>query len=262
MLAGRMTVASPFAGARVLVVDDDPHIREVMRFALERAGFAVTEAADGRAALGACARERPAVVVLDIMMPEMDGADVCRALRAPAAATAYVPIIFVSSRDDEVDRVVGLELGGDDYLGKPFSPRELVARVRALLRRATALAAAAAGAGGAPSSAAPPAPRMLRCGPLCLDLDGWRAFWDDREVVLTATEFGILRTLAGFPGKVFTRAELMDGAYDEPNIVVSDRTIDSHLRRVRRKLADAAAGAADPIQTVHGVGYQLRTGGS
>jgi two-component system OmpR family response regulator len=249
-----MTISTTSSGPLVLVVDDDPHIREVMRFALERAGLRVREAPDGRAALESCAREPPAVVVLDIMMPEMDGAEVCRHLRAPAAPRPYVPIIFVSSRDDEVDRVVGLELGGDDYLGKPFSPRELVARVRALLRRAAALGAAPA-AGAEAATGGPRAPRVLRSGKLSLDLDAWRAFWEDREVVLTATEFGILRTLAGFPGKVFTRDELMDGAYDEAN-VVSDRTIDSHLRRVRRKLADVGA---DPIETVHGVGYQLRT---
>jgi two-component system OmpR family response regulator len=232
----------------VLVVDDDPHIREVMRFALEHAGYRVAEAADGHAALRAFEEVRPALVVLDIMMPEMDGTEVCRALRARGPA-AYVPIVFVSSRDDEIDRVVGLELGGDDYLGKPFSPRELVARVRAILRRSAALAAAAA---ADPARAAPPA--VVSCGALRLDLDGWRAFWGEREVVLTATEFGILRTLAQKPGKVFSRGELMDGAYAEAN-VVSDRTIDSHVRRVRQKLADAGG---DPIETVHGVGYQIR----
>jgi len=235
----------------VLVVDDDPHIRDMMRFALERAGFRVAEAADGRAALRAYEDTPPDAVILDIMMPEMDGTDVCRTIRAaPPAAGAgagYVPIIFVSSRDEEIDRVVGLEVGGDDYLGKPFSPRELVARVRAILRRSAALAAAAAS--GAPGAAAP-----LRCGRLRLDLDGWRAFWDDREVVLTATEFGILRTMARQPGKVFSRGDLMDGAYAEAN-VVSDRTIDSHVRRVRQKFA---AAGGDPIETVHGVGYQLK----
>jgi two-component system OmpR family response regulator len=237
----------------VLVVDDDPHIRDMMRFALERAGFRVAEAADGRAALHAFEETRPDAVILDIMMPEMDGTDVCRVLRAAPPGTgdtvadAYVPIIFVSSRDEEIDRVVGLEVGGDDYLGKPFSPRELVARVRAILRRSAALAATAAR--GAPGVTAP-----LRCGRLRLDLDGWRAFWDDQEVVLTATEFGILRTMARQPGKVFSRGDLMDGAYAEAN-VVSDRTIDSHVRRVRQKFA---AVGGDPIETVHGVGYQVK----
>jgi two-component system OmpR family response regulator len=235
------------AAPLILVVDDDPHIREVMRFALAHAGYRVVEAADGRAALRVFDEARPALVILDIMMPEMDGTEVCRVLRAGAGASAYVPIVFVSSRDDEIDRVVGLEVGGDDYLGKPFSPRELVARVRAIFRRSAALAAAAA-AGPARAAAG------LQHGRLRLDLDGWRAFWGEREVVLTATEFGILRTLAGKPGKVFSRGELMDGAYAEAN-VVSDRTIDSHVRRVRQKFADAGG---DPVETVHGVGYQLK----
>jgi two-component system OmpR family response regulator len=235
----------------ILVVDDDPHIREVIRFALEHAGFRVAEAADGRAALRVFAETAPALLVLDIMMPEMDGTEVCRTLRsggggsAASGGSSRVPIVFVTSRDDEIDRVVGLEIGGDDYVVKPFSPRELVARVRAVLRRS------------APAETAPaPAPRPaaeLRVGSLRLDLDGWRAFWGERELVLTATEFGIVRTLARHPGKVFSRNELMDGAYAEAN-VVSDRTIDSHVRRVRQKLAEAGG---DPIETVHGVGYKL-----
>jgi len=263
------------AAPLILVVDDDPHIREVMRVALEHAGYRVAEAADGRAALRLHDELRPALVVLDIMMPEMDGTEACRALRAQGAIASsagglrppeliaggsepsqgsesknpWVPIVFVSSRDEEIDRVVGLEVGGDDYLGKPFSPRELVARVRAILRRSAALAAAASGAGGPARPAA-----VLRHGALRLDLDGWRAFWSEREVALTATEFGILRTLAGKPGKVFSRGELMDGAYAEAN-VVSDRTIDSHVRRVRQKFAEAGG---DPVETVHGVGYQLK----
>jgi two-component system, OmpR family, response regulator len=238
------------AAPLILVVDDDAHIREVMRFALEHAGYLVEEAADGRTAVAQVERARPALMVLDIMMPEMDGTEVCRTLRSGAAARPYIPIVFVSSRDEEIDRVVGLELGGDDYLGKPFSPRELVARVRAILRRGAALAAA--GRDTAAQRARPGA--VLRHGPLQLDLDGWAAFWDEREVVLTATEFGILRTLAQRPGKVFSRAELMEGAYAEDN-VVSDRTIDSHVRRVRQKFA---AAGGDPVDTVHGVGYQLK----
>jgi two-component system OmpR family response regulator len=243
---GGMTTAASL----VLLVDDDAHIREVMRFALTQAGYRVIEAAEGRAALRLFADTRPDAVILDIMMPEMDGTDVCRALRAapPGPGAGYVPIIFVSSRDEEIDRVVGLEVGGDDYLGKPFSPRELVARVRAILRRSAALAAAAAAGSGRMAAGA------LRCGTLRLDLDGWRAFWGEREVSLTATEFGILRTMMQRPGKVFSRGELMDGAYAEAS-VVSDRTIDSHVRRVRQKFA---AAGGDPIETVHGVGYQLK----
>jgi two-component system OmpR family response regulator len=234
------------AAPLILVVDDDPHIREVIRFALEHAGFRVAEAADGRAALRAFAEAQPALLVLDIMMPEMDGTEVCRTLRSggAGAGSGRVPIVFVTSRDDEIDRVVGLEIGGDDYVVKPFSPRELVARVRAVLRRVV------------PGEAPPPtrAAAELRVGLLRLDLDGWRAFWGEREVVLTATELGIVRTLARQPGKVFSRNELMDGAYAEAN-VVSDRTIDSHVRRVRQKFAEAGG---DPIETVHGVGYKLK----
>jgi two-component system OmpR family response regulator len=167
--------------------------------------------------------------------------EVCRRLRADPRGRA-TPIVFLSSKDDEVDRIVGLEVGGDDYVAKPFSPRELVARVRAILRRS---------APGA-ITAAPPAP-PLSCGKLTLDPERYRATWDGREIVLTLTEFGILRTLLRRPGRVCTRDALMNEAY-ERHAVVSDRTIDSHVRRVRAKLA---AVGADPIETVHGIGYKL-----
>jgi two-component system, OmpR family, response regulator len=221
---------------RILVVDDDPHIRDIVRFALSKEGFTVVEAADGAEALSRVAAEPPDLVVLDVTMPELDGAEVCRQLRRDSR----VPIVFLSSRDDEIDRVLGLELGGDDYVTKPFSPRELVARVKAVLRRLS------------PPPAAP-GPRELRHGRLRLDLEGFRAYWEDREVVLTATEFGILRTLAGRPGKVTTRDALMNGAYNTDRYV-NDRTIDSHVRRVRAKF-QAAGGA--PIETMHGLGYKL-----
>jgi two-component system OmpR family response regulator len=222
-------------------VDDDAHIREVVRFALDKAGYRVVEAADGLAAIDAFAAHRPDLVVLDILMPEMDGTEVCRALRRDST----VPIVFLSSKDDEIDRIVGLELGGDDYLTKPFSPRELVARVRAVLRRTAPPAA--------PPSGELPAVNSLIHGHLRMDLDRYRAFWGDTEVVLTATEFGILHTLLRFPGKVYSRNELMDGAYREQT-VVSERTIDSHVRRVRRKFSSSGG---DPIETVHGIGYRL-----
>jgi two-component system OmpR family response regulator len=227
---------------RILIVDDDPHIREVVRFALEKEGFATAEAGDGREALVRFAADRPALVILDILMPEMDGTEVCRKLRAACS----VPIVFLSSKDEEIDRILGLELGGDDYVTKPFSPRELVARVKAVLRRGTLAAEAAAGEGT-------PETEELRHGRLRLDLDRFQAFWDDGEIVLTVTEFGLLRTLLGYPGRVYSRQELMDGAYQE-HTVVSDRTIDSHVRRLRRKFADAGA---DPVETVQGVGYKL-----
>ena len=228
---------------KVLVVDDDRHIRDVVAFALRKEGFTVAEAGDGATALAATEREKPDLLVLDILMPEMDGTEVCRRLRA----TSPVPIIFLSSKDDEIDRVVGLELGGDDYVTKPFSPRELVARVKAVLRRRDGTAATP------PAVEDPPPHRVLRRGPLALDLDAHMAHWNDTAIDLTATEFAMLRTLAERPGKVFTRDNLMEHAYDDRRYV-SDRTIDSHVRRIRAKLA--AAGGA-PIETVHGVGYKL-----
>jgi two-component system OmpR family response regulator len=232
-------------GQVILIVDDDAHIRNVVRFALQKAGFVTVEAANGVQALAEAEARKPDLVVLDIMMPEMDGTEVCRRLRA----RCRVPIIFLSSRDEEIDRIVGLELGGDDYVSKPFSPRELVARVRAVLRRANPLDEQDAENDNAKARQA----KVLGRGLLKLDLDAHRAFWDGREVVLTVTEFGIVRTLLGHPGKVFSRDELMSGAYDETT-VVSDRTIDSHVRRVRQKFEKAGG---DPIRTVFGVGYQL-----
>jgi len=223
---------------KVLIVDDDPHIRDVLRFALDKAGYRVCEAADGAAALVQVERERPDLIVLDILMPEMDGTEVCRNLRRHSST----PIIFLSSKDDEIDRILGLELGGDDYLTKPFSPRELVARVKAVLRRGPGVVAA--GDGRSPA---------MECGRLRLDPEQFKAWWDGNELVFTATEFGILRTLMTRPGKVFSRDELMGSAYDRHN-VVSDRTIDSHVRRVRSKLGTVGA---DPIETVHGIGYKL-----
>jgi two-component system OmpR family response regulator len=228
---------------KVLVVDDDRHIRDVVTFALRKEGFTVAEAGDGAAALASAEREKPDLLVLDILMPEMDGTEVCRRLRA----TSPIPIIFLSSKDDEIDRVVGLELGGDDYVTKPFSPRELVARVKAVLRRRDGVTTSP------PAAEEPPPHRVLRRGALALDLDAHVARWNDTEIELTATEFAMLRTLAERPGKVFTRDNLMERAYDDRRYV-SDRTIDSHVRRIRAKLA--AAGGA-PIETVHGVGYKL-----
>jgi two-component system OmpR family response regulator len=224
---------------KILVVDDDPHIREVVCFALQKAGYQTVTAADGSAALESFARERPVLVILDILMPGMDGTEVCRRLRASPRG-AQVPILFVSSKDDEVDRIVGLEMGGDDYVSKPFSPRELVARVRAILRRSARPLPGAE-------------PQRLSHGRLSLDLDRFEASWDGKVLVLTLTEFGILRVLIERPGKVCSRDHLMNNAY-ELHKIVSDRTIDSHVRRVRAKFA---AVGADPVETLHGVGYRL-----
>ena len=228
----------------ILIADDDPHIREVVRFALENAGYRTVQAADGRETVEQFLSIQPDLVVLDILMPEMDGTEVCRRIRQDAVT----PIIFLSSLDEEVDRIVGLELGGDDYVTKPFSPRELVARVKAVLRRAESVQAFIG-----ETEKKPNAEKVLRHGQLELDLDRFEAHWDGKPVVLTVTEFGVIRTLLRHPGKVFTRDELMSAAYTYENIV-TDRTIDSHVRRVRRKFAQAGA---DPIETVHGLGYRL-----
>ena len=224
----------------ILLVDDDPSIRDVVNFALEKDGYGVVQAGDGQAALAAYDRHSPDLIILDIMMPEMDGTEVCRRIRL----TSRVPIIFLSARDEEIDRVLGLELGGDDYMTKPFSPRELLARVRAVLRRAIAPEQE--------ETARVPASELSH-GILTLDPHEYQALWGDQRLVLTLTEFGILRTLLSQPGKVFKREDFMAQAYDLSRIV-SDRTIDSHIRRVRRKFA---ALGGNPIETVHGIGYKL-----
>ncbi|HET6338019.1 MAG TPA: response regulator transcription factor [Polyangiales bacterium] len=223
--------------AEILVVDDDGHIREVVRFALDRAGHNVREADNGRAALRAVAERMPDLIVLDIVMPEEDGLATCREIRRHSR----VPVIFLSSRDDELDRVLGLELGGDDYVSKPFSPRELVARVAAVLRR-TALPAEQVET------------RVVRVGGLQIDLERHRCELHGSELVLTVTEFELLRALMNAPGRVLSRAQLIERAYDGDHHV-TERTVDSHVRRLRKKLADAGA---DPIETVYGIGYRLR----
>lgn len=220
----------------ILIVDDEPHIREVVSFALEKAGYATLEAADGEQALTLVAEQPPHLVVLDIMLPDIEGTEICRRIRA----SSPVPILFLSSKNEEIDRVLGLELGGDDYVTKPFSPRELVARVKAILRRADG----SAGASGE---------KPLRHNLLQLDLERCRAIWDGSDVTLTATEFNLLRALLGRPGKVYSRSELMERAYEGAS-VVSERTLDSHVRRVREKFR---AVGGDPIETVHGFGYRL-----
>jgi two-component system OmpR family response regulator len=223
----------------ILIADDDGHIREVVRYALEKEGLRVVEAADGREALERAQRGGVDLAVLDIRMPEMDGIEVCRTLRAQGR----LPIVFLTSRSEEIDRVLGLELGADDYVVKPFSPRELVARVKAVLRRAWP----------APQESASPEHLVWRA--LRLDRERHECRWDGREVLFTATEFALLAALLRRPGKVFTRDELIDRAWG-PGIAITDRTIDSHVRRIRKKLTDA--GAPEIVETVYGVGYRLK----
>ncbi|MFH1469969.1 MAG: response regulator transcription factor [Pseudomonadota bacterium] len=226
---------------RLLIVDDDPRLREMLGYSLRREGFTVLEAGDGAAALALLAREAVDLVVLDVLMPELDGLEVCRRLRR----TSSVPMIFLSSRGEELDRVLGLELGGDDYIAKPFSPRELVSRVRAVLRRSRP---------EEPAAQAEDPEEILACGPLRLDVSRHRCCVGARELDLTLTEFRMLQALLGASGRVLTRQELIDQAYDGRHFV-SDRTVDSHLRRVRQKLREEGL---DPIETVHGLGFRLR----
>ena len=223
---------------KILVVDDDAHIRQVLAFALAKAGMKTSEAADGEAALREVARERPDLLVLDINMPRMDGLEVCRRLRAEGD----LPILFLSSRDDEIDRVLGLELGGDDYVVKPFSPREVVARVSAILKRGGRALAAA-------GTRAPLSHNRLR-----LDPEAWEARWDAEEVPVTVTEFQLLLLLASLPSKVFTRDAIIDRLHG-PGFAITDRTIDSHIRNLRHKFG--AIGGTDLIETRPGVGYRI-----
>jgi two-component system OmpR family response regulator len=241
---------------RILVVDDEAHIREVVAYALTRDGMEVVTVDDGRAALAALATcdggagasvpiagssgvraGRPGgfdLVVLDVLLPELDGLSLCRRLRASSA----IPIIFLSSRGDEVDRVTGLELGGDDYLTKPFSPRELATRIRAVLRR---------------TSSAPDAAAVHAVGRLRVDLDRHEVVIDGVErVELTATELRLLAALCERPGRVLSRTALIARAHGGDHHITA-RTIDTHIRHIRAKLAPFGL---DPIATVHGVGYK------
>ncbi len=224
----------------ILIVDDDPHIRQLLAFALTKAGLEAREAEDGEAALAAVAANPPDLVILDINMPRLNGLEVCRRLRAQGD----LPILFLSSRDDEIDRVLGIELGADDYVVKPFSPREVTARVQAILRRAGSQK---------PAPAEETTGAIVR-GRLTLNTEGWTALWDDREAPLTVTEFGILRTLASTPTKVFSRDAIIDRLHG-PGFAITDRTIDSHVRNLRGKFA--GLGGHDVIETRAGVGYRL-----
>lgn len=223
---------------RILIVDDEGHIREVIRVALRKAGMDVVDARDGKEAIARFAADKPDLIVLDIGMPEFDGLDVCREIRK----TSDVPILFLSARDEEIDRVLGLEIGGDDYVTKPFSPRELVARVNVILRRLT------------PRNGESKPASVLAQGVLSIDTEQHVASFAGTTLKLTAIEFGILRAFLTRPTSVFNREQLMRAAY-QLNIQVSDRTIDSHIRNIRAKLA--AQNCDNVIETIHGVGFKL-----
>ncbi len=221
----------------ILVVDDDPHILEVISFALERAGFDQQAARDGKQALEKFQSGTPDLIVLDISLPEMDGLDVCREIRK----TSNVPILFLSSRDEEIDRIIGLEIGGDDYVSKPFSPRELIARIKVILKRTAPVEISEE-------------PEAFSVGAVSLWPAQHRVEFSGEPIELTATEFQIVRTFLHRPQIVRDRNAIIDAAYAD-NIHVSDRTVDSHIRHIRLKFQQA--GCASIIETVHGVGYKL-----
>ena len=222
----------------ILVVDDDPHIMDVICFALEKAGHTYITAKDGVEALDKFSSSEIHLVVLDIGLPEIDGLEVCRQIRK----SSEVPILFLSARDDEIDRVLGLEIGGDDYVTKPFSPRELMARVNVILKRANSTPVEAKLDG------------VLNKGALSMDIEHRSAHFKDNELSLTAIEFNILKTVLARPRMAFSRDQIMTAAWPD-NIHVSERTIDSHVRNLRSKLG--AVGCEDAIETVHGIGFRL-----
>ena len=219
----------------ILLVDDESRIQDVVEYALSREGYRVTCVDSGRAALDRLSNEPFDLLILDVMLPDVDGLSICRQVRA----TSKVPILFLSAKGDEVDRIVGLELGADDYVVKPFSPRELLARVRAVLRRFDN-----------PSLLEPPRARVY--GALELDPERHQARYAGRRIELTATEFAMLLALYERPGVVLSRIQLMEKAYSG-DVHVTERTLDTHVRRIRAKFRMAGG---DPITTVHAVGYK------
>ncbi len=230
--------------ATIALVDDDRNILTSVSIALEAEGFAVRTYADGEEALAALVRQPADLVILDIKMPRMDGLELLNRLRR----TSGVPAIFLTSKDDEIDEVLGLKMGADDYIRKPFSQRLLVERIRSVLRRAEAPGPAEAGGGDGKE--------VITRGHLVLDRERHACNWHGRPVVLTVTEFLILEALARRPGHVKSRDQLMDAAYDD-QVYVDDRTIDSHIKRLRKKLR-AVDGDFDDIETLYGLGYRFR----
>lgn len=220
----------------VLVVEDELRISRLIRDYLEGAGFSVIEATDGPSAISMARAQRPDMIVLDLGLPGMDGLDVTRRIRE----TSSVPIIMVTARVEETDRIVGLELGADDYLTKPFSPKELVARIRAVLRRADATL------GGG---------ELIRAGEVTLDIPKRRVVVRGEEIALTATEFDLLLTMARQPGRIYTRAQLLDGMHGV-SFDSYERSIDAHIKNIRRKI-EVDPRRPELVLTVYGVGYRF-----
>jgi two-component system response regulator ChvI len=235
--------------AKITLVDDDENIVASVSLALESHGHAVKAYYDGASGLAGLEAEPPDLAILDVKMPRMDGMEVLRRLRQ----TSATPVIILTSKDEEIDEILGFNLGADDYIHKPFSQRLLIERVKAVLRRAGADAADQNSAAGPPSAAAA---RAIRRGKLTLDPERHDCLWEDRPVKLTVTEFLLLQALAQRPGFVKSRDNLMDAAYED-QVYVDDRTIDSHIKRMRKKFRQVDP-EFDAIETLYGVGYRYR----
>ncbi len=233
--------------AKITLVDDDENIVTSVSLALESHGHVVKAYYDGASGLAALESDPPELVILDVKMPRMDGMEVLRRLRQ----TSNIPVIILTSKDEEIDEILGFNLGADDYMHKPFSQRLLIERVKAVLRRARDDEEA-----GNPGQAAATAARSIKRGRLTLDAARHDCLWDDRAVKLTVTEFLLLQSLAQRPGFVKSRDNLMDAAYDD-QVYVDDRTIDSHIKRMRRKFRQVDP-TFDAIETLYGVGYRYR----
>jgi len=222
----------------VLVVEDDPRISDVLEYALKAEGYEVQTAQRGREAAEVARSLSPGLIVLDVGLPDIDGFEVCRIVRT----FSDVPVIFLTSRSDEIDRVVGLEIGGDDYMVKPFSPRELLARIKAIRRRNQR----------PETSPVSNSRSQFQYGPITIDAEKFRIHCDGREISLTAQEFKLLELLVRHPGRVFTRQQVLDRAWGD-DVFVADRTIDVHVKCLRKKFGDL-----EFIETVRGVGYRAR----
>ncbi|MFW8644013.1 response regulator transcription factor [Rhizobium beringeri] len=238
----------------IALVDDDRNILTSVSIALEAEGYKVETYTDGASALDGLLARPPQLAIFDIKMPRMDGMELLRRLRQKSD----IPVIFLTSKDEEIDELFGLKMGADDFITKPFSQRLLVERVRAVLRRASSREAAAAGTSpaGAPKNGAVQQARSLERGQLVMDRERHTCTWKGEAVTLTVTEFLILHSLAQRPGVVKSRDALMDAAYDE-QVYVDDRTIDSHIKRLRKKFKMVDTDF-DMIETLYGVGYRFR----
>ncbi len=225
------------ARSKILLVDDEPKVCELIKAYLVKDGYDVVIATDGKSAIDQAQRYKPDLILLDLNLPELDGLEVCRTIRKQS----NVPIIMLTARDEEVDKIVGLEMGADDYVTKPFSPRELAARVSAVLRRYRE---------GLKQG------EQIVAGELRLDPEKHEATYLGRSLILTAGEFKLLSVLASNPGRVFTRLQLMDSAFGE-SYEGYERTIDAHIKNIRQKISRLAPKSSNPLVTVRGVGYKL-----